>query len=241
MMSASEDDGVAQSRGWHGRLPQPFPTRWVRYYLTRPASLGWLLIADGVAFLVGVNFYVHSDPSLQAVSPLLYPLFGDSPTALALASLSVATILPFVRCTQFQPLANIPSNHLVSILHTLAFVWLIKYGLWTGIALNLRPDLYIGFTPALLWEYWGILLTHAFFILQAMAIPYYGETSRTALFVAFTLLLINDAFDYGLGLYPPLRYEAGMMLAVITVGLSIVVVLLAADAFDHHTTVQSSD
>ncbi|WP_048075168.1 DUF1405 domain-containing protein [Haloquadratum walsbyi] len=241
MMSSSEDDGVAQSRGWHGRLPQPFPTRWVQYYLTKPASLGWLLIADGVAFLVGVNFYVHSEPSLQAVSALLYPLFGDSPTGLALASLSVATILPYVKRTQPQLLANMPSNHLVSILHTLAFVWLIKYGIWTGIALNLRPDLYIGFTPALLWEYWGILLTHAFFILQAMTIPYYGETSRTALFIALVLLLSNDVFDYGFGLYPPLRYEAGTILAMITLGLSVAVILLAADAFDSHSTSLSGD
>jgi uncharacterized membrane protein YpjA len=240
-MNSSEDDEITQSRGWHGRLPQPFPTRWVQYYLTRPASLGWLLIADGVAFLVGVNFYVHSEPSLQAVSALLYPLFGDSPTALALASLSVATMLPYVKRTQPRPLAGMPSNQLVSILHTLAFVWLIKYGLWTGIALNLRPDLYFGFTSALLWEYWGILFTHLFFLLQAMAIPYYGETSRTALLIAFALLLVNDLFDYGLGLYPPLRYEAGMVLTAITVLLSVGVVLLAADAFDHYTTVQSGD
>jgi len=54
-------------------------------------------------------------------------------------------------------------------------------------------------------------------------------------------LLVNDLFDYGLGLYPPLRYEAGMVLTAITVLLSVGVVLLAADAFDHYTTVQSGD
>jgi uncharacterized membrane protein YpjA len=210
------------------RLRRPLPDRWVRYYLGNPASLGWLLVADAAAFLVGVSFYVHSDPSLRELSALAYPLFGDSPTALALAALSVATLLPHLG----RPLSEAPSNRLLTLLHTLAFVWLVKYGVWTAIALNLRPDLYVGFTPALLWEYWGILLTHLFFLLQAAVIPYYGRTSRGALVAALVLLLLNDAFDYGLGLYPPLRYEAGPLLAGITVALSVLVVAYASWVFD---------
>ena len=211
-----------------GRLRRPFPERWVQYYLGNPVSLGWVLVADAAAFLVGVSFYVHSDPSLADLSALAYPLFGDSPTALALAALSVATLLPHLG----RPLGETPSNRLLALVHTLAFVWLVKYGVWTAIALNLRPDLYVGFTPALLWEYWGILLTHLFFLLQAATIPYYGRTSREALVAALLLLLLNDAFDYGLGLYPPLRYEAGPLLAGITVALSFVVVGYASWAFD---------
>ena len=210
------------------RLRRPFPERWVQYYLGNPASLGWLLVADAAAFFVGVSFYVHSDPSLRDLSALAYPLFGDSPTALALATLSVATLLPHLG----RPLRDAPSNRLLAFLHTLAFVWLVKYGVWTAIALNLRPDLYVGFTPALLWEYWGILLTHLFFLLHAAVIPYYGRTSREALVAALLLLLLNDAFDYGLRLYPPLRYEAGPLLAGLTVALSFVVVAYASWVFD---------
>lgn len=210
------------------RLRRPIPERWVQYYLGNPASLGWLLVVDGAAFLVGVSFYVHSDPSLADLSSLLYPLFGDSPTALALAALSVATLLPRLG----ERVADAPSNRLLELLHTFAFVWLVKYGLWTAIALNLRPDLYVGFTPALLWEYWGILLTHLFFLLQAVLIPYYAKTSRSALLAALAALLLNDVFDYGFGLYPPLRYEAGPVLAAITVGLSFAVVAYAAWVFD---------
>lgn len=212
------------------RLRRPFPERWVQYYLGNGASLGWLLVVDGAAFLLGVSFYVHSDPSLRDLSSLAYPLFGDSPTALALATLSVATLLPNLG----RRVTDAPSNRLLALLHTLAFVWLVKYGLWTAVALNLRPDLYVGFTPALLWEYWGILLTHLFFLLQAAVIPYYGKTTREALVVALVLLLVNDAFDYGLGLYPPLRYEAGALLAGITVVLSVVAVGYAAWVFDRH-------
>ena len=219
---------MADTSGLRARVRRPFPDRWVEYYLGNPASLGWLLVADAVAFLVGVSFYVHSEPSLRDLSALAYPLFGDSPTALALAALSVATLLPHLG----RPLEDAPSNRLLALLHTLAFVWLVKYGVWTAVALNLRPDLYVGFTPALLWEYWGILLTHLFFLLHAAVIPYYGRTSREALAAALVLLLLNDAFDYGFGLYPPLRYEAGPVLAGITVALSVLVVGYANWAFD---------
>ncbi|WP_144903653.1 DUF1405 domain-containing protein [Halobellus captivus] len=212
------------------RLRRPLPERWVQYYLGNGASLGWLLVVDGAAFLLGVSFYVHSDPSLGDLSSLAYPLFGDSPTALALATLSVATLIPHLG----RDVTAAPSNRLLALLHTLAFVWLVKYGLWTAIALNLRPDLYFGFTPALLWEYWGILITHLFFLVHAAVIPYYGKTTREALVAALCLLLLNDAFDYGLGLYPPLRYDAGALLAGITVILSFVVVGYAAWAFDRH-------
>ena len=219
---------MGDASGLRARLRRPFPEPWVQYYLGNPASLGWLLVADAAAFLVGVSFYIHSDPSLRDLSALAYPLFGDSPTALALATLSVATLLPHLG----RPLEDAPSNRLLALLHTLAFVWLVKYGVWTAVALNLRPDLYFGFTPALLWEYWGILLTHLFFLLHAAVIPYYGRTSREALAVAFVLLLINDAFDYGFGLYPPLRYDAGALLAGITVVLSVLVVGYASWVFD---------
>ena len=224
--------GSNAGRGWRSRLRRPFPERWVQYYLGNGASLGWLLVVDGAAFLLGVSFYVHSDPSLNDLSSLAYPLFGDSPTALALATLSVATLLPNLG----RRVTEAPSNRVLALLHTLAFVWLVKYGLWTAVALNLRPDLYVGFTPALLWEYWGILITHLFFLLQAAVIPYYGRTTREALLAALVLLLVNDAFDYGLGLYPPLRYEAGPLLAGITVVLSVVAVATAAWVFDRHGT-----
>ena len=221
---------MADTDGLVTRLRRPFPESWIQYYLGNPTSLGWLVVVDAAAFLVGVSFYVHSDPSLRELSALAYPLFGDSPTALALATLSVATLLPHLG----DPVDDAPSNRLLALVHTLAFVWLVKYGVWTAIALTLRPDLYVGFTPTLLREFWGILLTHLFFLIHAAAIPYYGTTSREALAVALGLLLLNDAFDYGLGLYPPLRYEPGALLAGITIILSFLVVGYANWSFDRH-------
>ncbi|MGM0590195.1 MAG: DUF1405 domain-containing protein [Halobacteriota archaeon] len=204
------------------------PERYVEYYLGNGPSLVWLLVVNATAFLVGVSFYVHSDPSLADLNTFLYPLFGDSPAALALVTLSLATLLPNLG----RRVADAPQNRPLAYLHTLAFVWLVKYGLWTVFALNLRPDLYFGFTGAALWDYWGISLTHLAFVVEAYLIPAYGRTTRGALAFALVALLVNDVFDYGLGYYPPLRYEPGLLLVVGSVALSVLAVGLAARAFD---------
>ncbi|QIB75177.1 DUF1405 domain-containing protein [Halogeometricum borinquense] len=209
-------------------LRRPIPERWVQYYLGNGPSLAWLLVVNAAAFLVGVSFYVHSEPSLRDVSSLLYPLFGDSPTALALGTLSLATLLPHLG----NRVRDAPTNYPLTVIHTLAFVWLVKYGIWTAVALNLRPDLYFGFTPDLLWDYWGIMLTHLFFLVEALLIPYYGKTTRSALALALALAFINDVYDYGFGFYPPLKYEAGVLLTAITIALSVLSVALAAWLFD---------
>jgi uncharacterized membrane protein YpjA len=204
------------------------PERYVEEYLGNGPSLVTLLALNASAFLVGVSFYVHSEPSLADLPTFLYPLFGDSPTALALTTLSVATLLSNLG----RPVRDAPVNRPLAYLHTLAFVWLVKYGLWTALALNLRPDLYVGFTVAALWDYWGIVFTHLGFVVEAFLIPHYGKTTRGALVFALVTLLANDVFDYGFGYYPPLRYEPGPVLVGATVLLSVLSVALAARVFD---------
>ncbi len=204
------------------------PERYVQEYLGNGPSLVTFIVLNASAFLVGVSFYVHSDPSLADLPTFLYPLFGDSPTALALATLSIATLLPNLG----SPVSEAPTNRPLAYLHTLAFVWLVKYGLWTAVALNLRPDLYVGFAGPALWDYWGIMLTHLGFVLEAFLIPFYGRTTRGALVFALLALLVNDLFDYGLGYHPPLRYEPGVVLVAATVALSVLSVVLAARVFD---------
>jgi uncharacterized membrane protein YpjA len=203
------------------------PDRYVQEYLGNGPSLVTFLALNASAFLVGVSFYVHSDPSLADLPTFLYPLFGDSPTAIALATLSLATLLPHLG----GRVSEAPVNRPLAYLHTLAFVWLVKYGLWTAVALTLRPDLYVGFSGAALWDYWGIVLTHLGFVVEAFLIPHYGRTTRGALGFALVALLVNDLFDYGLGYHPPLRYEPGVVLVVATVGLSVLSVGLAARVF----------
>ncbi|XVH32043.1 DUF1405 domain-containing protein [Haloferacaceae archaeon DSL9] len=201
------------------------PERYVEEYLGSAPSLVWLLVVNATAFLVGVRFYVETMP---AVPTFLWPLYGDSPTALALATLSLATLLPNLG----NRVRDAPVNLPLAYLHTFAFVWLVKYGIWTAIALNVHPGLYFGFDRAALYDYWFIILTHLLFVLQAFVIPYYGRTTKGALGAALVLLVANDVFDYGFGYHPPLRYEPGLFLPTVTVALTIVAVGLARWAFD---------
>jgi len=206
-------------------LRRPISEKSAEYYLSNAPSLVVLLLLNAMAFLVGILYYVETMPS---VPTFLWPLYADSPTAIALATLSLATLLPNLN----NRLRDAPINLPLAYLHTFAFVWLVKYGLWTFVALNRRVDLYIGFDIASLYAYWFILFTHLLFVVLAFVIPHYGKTTRGALITSLGLLLVNDIFDYGFGYHPPIRYEPGLFLATATVSLSIGSVLLASWMFD---------
>lgn len=185
-------------------------------YLDVGPTLVALLAVNAVAVLVGIRFYL---PALPAVSTWLWPLFADSPVALLLAMFSLATLLPSLGSG-----LDVPVNRPLAYLHTLAFVWLVKMGLWAAVALNLGFDQYF---PAP-WDYFGIVLTHLAFLAQAGLLPHYARTTRGALALALVLALLNDTLDYGLGLHPPLRYEPGLLLPTLTVLLSVGAVALAS-------------
>ncbi len=195
----------------------PISQRWARLYLSEAPNLVALLVVNAVAVLVGIRFYIAE---MVAVSTALWPFFLDSPVALGLAMLSLATLLPAVG----GDLDSVPTNLPLAYLHTLAFVWLVKMGLWTGLALGLGYNQYY---PAP-WDFFGIILTHLAFVAEAFLIPHYGRTTRGALVVALVLALANDALDYGVGLHPPLRYDPGIALVVGTILISVGAVVLAA-------------
>ena len=206
----------------------PVPRRWARYYLENAPSLVWLVFANVAAVFVGIHFYL---PSLPAVETLLWPLYMDSPVAVGLMALSLATLLPNLG----RPLDAVPHNRVLAYLHTFAFVWLVKTGLWTALALNLNVSLYFPDT----WNYFGVLVTHLLFVPEASLAPHYGATTRGALAAALVVALGNDALDYGLlllglgpGYHPPLRYEPGVGFAAATVLISVASVALAARAFE---------
>ncbi|WP_435063184.1 DUF1405 domain-containing protein [Halobaculum sp. EA56] len=212
----------------------PVPASLAEFYLTTPFTLALLLVANALAFLVGVRYYVETMP---AVATFLWPLYGDSPTALALGTLVLAALIPFAG----RRLSAVPRTTALSFLTTLAVVWLVKTGLWTFLALNVplvRPDLpndlYVGFDADSLWAYWGILATHAAFLGEALLLAHVGRTSRRTLAAVAALALANDLFDYGylLGLplanHPPVRYDPGWMLALGSLTATVVAVAVAA-------------
>ncbi|WP_313691247.1 DUF1405 domain-containing protein [Halorarum halobium] len=226
-MPPEESSDGERSRG-------PIPRKLAEFYLTTPWTVVLLLVANAFAFLIGVRYYVET---MTPVPTYAWPLYGDSPTAIALGTLVLAAVVPFAG----RRLVDVPRNYLLDGLVTLAVVWLLKMGLWTFLALNVplvRPDLpvdlYVGFGPDSLWAYWGILLTHFAFLLWAGVLAHVGRTSRRTLAAALVLALVNDVFDYGflLGLplsnYPPVRYEPGWLLAAATVGISFLSVAVAA-------------
>jgi uncharacterized membrane protein YpjA len=199
----------------------PLPERIAREYLEAPATLVLLVVLNVALTLVGFRFYV--DRGLAAVPTFLWPLFADSPTATALATLSFVTLLPNLG----RRLDVAPDNRALAYLHTLAFVWLVKYGLWTAVALHVRVGLYFP-DP---FGYFGVLASHLGFVAMAFLIPRYGSTTRGALAFALGLSLLNDLLDYGFDLHPPLRYEPGLVLPVATVCVTLIAVLAAHVAF----------
>lgn len=203
--------------------------RTIEAYLGSGPTLVWLLVVNATAFLVGIRFYVETMPS---VPTFLWPLYGDSPMALALATLSLATLLPALG----GRVLDSPMNRPLAYLHTLSFVWLVKYGVWTAIALNLHPELYFGFDQRALYDYWFIIGTHLLFVLEAVAIARVGRTTRGALAFALVALLANDIFDYWFGFHPPLRYTPDLVLPVVTVILSLGTVAVAGMVFAPFTT-----
>jgi uncharacterized membrane protein YpjA len=204
----------------------PIPERYASHYLEAAPSLSVLVSGNAVLTLVGLRFYV--DRGLAEVSTFLWPLFADSPTATALATLSFATLLPNLG----RRADGAPTNLPLAYLHTVAFVWLVKYGLWTVLALNLGFSAYFP-DP---FGYFGVLLSHAGFVAMAYLVPRYGTTTRGALATALVLSLANDLLDYGFGLHPPLRYDPGLALPVSTAALSVVAVTLAWVAFPSMST-----
>lgn len=203
------------------------PERYARRFLEDGPNLAWLVSVNALAMLVGVRFYVETMPE---VPTYLWPLYADSPVALFLAILALTTLLPNLG----RRIEDAPRNRVLAYLHTFAFAWLVKYGLWTFVALNLGFGSYFGppWDPDALWSYWFILGTHLAFVAEAYLLPRYGATTRGALAAALAALLVNDALDYAWNLHPPLRYDPGLALPAATVALSLLAVGGAARAFD---------
>jgi len=201
--------------------------RYARRYLEDGPNLAWLIAVNVLAMLVGIQFYVETLPEVPVY---LWPLYADSPAALFLVTLSLVTLLPNIG----RPVEDAPRNRALAYLHTLAFAWLVKYGIWTFVSLNLGFGAYFGppWNPDAFWSYWFIIVTHLGFVAEASLLPLYGATTRGALATTLAALLANDALDYVLGIHPPLRYEPGLLLPAATVALSVASVAAAARGFD---------
>ncbi|XGI83499.1 DUF1405 domain-containing protein [Halorutilales archaeon Cl-col2-1] len=184
---------------------------YARRLMSKPLTLVWLILSNFVALLIGVDFYVETMPDY---SPFAWIFYLDSPAALFLALLSLTTLLP--RASEDFDATETETNTAVTYLHTVAVVWLVKYSVWTVVALNLGFGEYY---PEV-WNYWGIMATHLLFLPEAYVLSAYSEATRGALVTSTVLLLLNDLVDYAAGLHPPLRYDPGLVLPAATVVLT---------------------
>lgn len=194
--------------------------------LGRPRSLAAVLFFTSFMVLVGIEYY---RPTASSVPVVLWPLYADSAVAVALATLSLLTLVPGVRGG--GDVSDAPVSRPLAYLHTVAFVWLVQFGLWPLVSLNLAFGAYLAAPSAWIY-YWGVIGTHLPFAGLALLFPAFGRTTRGALVLALALVVCNVVVDYGLGYHPPLLYEPGIGLAAATLGLGLFGVWLASRSFD---------
>ncbi|GAB7091543.1 hypothetical protein JCM18237_18140 [Halorubrum luteum] len=185
-----------------------------------------MLFFTSFMFFVGVAYY---RPTAGDVPIPLWPLYADSAVAVALGTLSLLTLVPTV--LDGGDVGDAPMTRPLAYLHTVAFVWLVQFGLWPLVSLNLAFEAYLAAPDAWIY-YWGVIGTHLPFAGLALLFPTFGRTTRGALILAFVLVTCNLIVDYGLGYHPPLLYEPGIGLAALTLGLGLFAVWLASRSFD---------
>ncbi|MDB9247613.1 DUF1405 domain-containing protein [Halorubrum ezzemoulense] len=194
--------------------------------LGTPRSLAVVCAFTAFMFAVGVGYYA---PSADEVPVVLWPLYADSAVAVALAGGVLASVVPTVR-RGGSVTADAPTSRGLAYLHTVAFVWLVQFGLWPLVSLNLAVGQYVSAPDALIY-YWGVIGTHLLFVGLALLFPAFGRTTRGALATALGLGVANAVVDYGLGYHPPLLYEPGPGLTAATLAIAVGAVTLAARSF----------
>ncbi|WP_423997751.1 DUF1405 domain-containing protein [Halorubrum trapanicum] len=213
------------------RLRRPAVRRRVRAAIAEellgtPRSLAVVCAFTAFMLAVGVGYYA---PTAGEVPVALWPLYADSAVAVALGGAVLATLVATVR-RGGDVTADAPTSRPLAYLHTLAFVWLVQFGVWPLVSLNLAFGEYVAAPDAWIY-YWGVIGTHLLFVGLALLFPAFGRTTRGALATALALGVGNAVLDYGFGYHPPLLYEPGPGLAAATLAIAVGAVALAAHSF----------
>ena len=193
--------------------------------LGTPRSLAVVLGFTAFMLAVGIGYYA---PTAGEVPVALWPLYADSAVAVALGGIALLSLVPTVR--RGDSVTDAPTSRGLAYLQTVAFVWLVQFGLWPLISLNLAFGEYVAAPDAWIY-YWGVLGTHLCFVGLALLFPAFGRTTRGALALALALGVGNVALDYGVGYHPPLLYEPGPLLAGATLAIAAFSVWLAWRSF----------
>jgi len=158
------------------------------------------LIANVLGTFYGWYYYKMQ---LAENPPYLWVLITDSPNSTLLFVLALAFIL---------------KGRKNDFLSFFAASNLIKYGLWTCFVLLFHSDYF--FSPYRYILYTGIFITHALMVVEAIPLARTIDGFRIHYFLTLGWLLINDYFDYVVGIHPYIPLEKIEVVAVVTILLS---------------------
>lgn len=199
-------------------MRSPIPPRIARTYLESESVLALLVAANGLAVLVGFDFYLDQLQT-HAANVVSWLVIADSPLAIVWLVLALYGVVAAGGVQRLRERDSLT----VELVHALAFTSLLKYGLWTVFTLNYfffdyYPDPY---------GYFTILVAHAAMAFEAFLVPYVGRTSKRALAAVAVWLFANDVLDYAFDYHPHLNSGTVGVLPVVTPLLTVVSVGLA--------------
>jgi uncharacterized membrane protein YpjA len=155
-------------------LLSPIPT-WLENVAFR---LVWLLVAVNLAG-TAFGFYYYS-PQLIETPLVMWPIVPVSPLATMYLGLSLA-------CWRLGY-----DGRVAQVVHVLAFIGCLKYGLWAALAQLFVEDptaIEAWLRQFLIWSHFGMAL-------EAFLVPRYARFSLPAVSAGIGWYVLNDTLDY---------------------------------------------
>jgi len=204
----------------------PLSWLWSASLLTNRSFL-WLLFAvNALGTAYGYVWYGNQLADTLTHHPLWRIVFvPDSPTASLFFTLYLLFLL-------FPNRSERPSRLYRVVRMTVeafAVLTLLKYGVW-AVAMNAAQGLQ---GDPLDWQNWMLIVSHACMALEGLLYVRFMIFGRIAALAVLGWLLLNDAMDYGYGVYPWLpRVLTDDLRAIetFTIGLSVASYLIASVA-----------
>lgn len=157
------------------KVTHPF-IRW----LGRRSVIILLLIINFLGTIYGYIWYKNQ---LLSTPGWLWPFVPDSPTASLFFTL---VLLAFLMERKWR------------LLEAFAAVTLFKYGIWASVMI-----IWTGLLGGeLVWEHYMLLASHVGMALQALLYAPYFSFKTVHIIIVAIWTLTNDAFDYGIGVFP---------------------------------------
>ena len=191
-------------------------------WLNRP-MLTMLIVVNGLGTIYGYYWYKNQLVATYEHYPLiLLPFVPDSPTASLFFTLALCYLLMDLRKNKPRR----PKGLFRGIVEAMAVVTSIKYGVW-AVAMIFAGNA-LGNTLG--WQDWMLTTSHLAMVVEAILFARFFGYGKLSLWLVACWILLNDALDYGVGIFPYLSrvlhpYLGGI--ALFTVGLSFASLLVA--------------